>query len=253
MRMWNVAPRLLPATIGMLAVVLAAKSASLVGSMIGQGGSAELIASALAGPHDTPAKGAGRGTKPPPKPAGHGDHGKPAASEPPPAAAIPPVPTGPPPVSESEKAVLLDLRERRLELEARETTLASREAMLTAAEGKLSARVEELQALQKRLEALDAGQKRHDDNAWQSLVKVYEAMKPRDAAAIFNDLAMPVLLSVVDRMKEAKAAAILAAMSPEKAREVTTQLASARTRATAATTEIGGKPPPPGKIPGSGT
>ena len=27
-------------------------------------------------------------------------------------------------------------------------------------------------------------------------------MKPRDAATIFNDLDMPVLLAVVDRMKE---------------------------------------------------
>jgi flagellar motility protein MotE (MotC chaperone) len=56
-------------------------------------------------------------------------------------------------------------------------------------------------------------------------------MKPRDAAAIFNDLDMQVLLQVVDRMKEAKAAAVMAAMQPEKARQVTTELAQMRTRA----------------------
>ena len=48
-------------------------------------------------------------------------------------------------------------------------------------------------------------------------------MKPRDAAAIFNDLDMPVLLQVLDRMKEAKAAPILAAMQPDRAREATTE------------------------------
>ena len=44
----------------------------------------------------------------------------------------------------------------------------------------------------------------HEDASWQGLVKLYEAMKPRDAATIFNDLEMPVLLQVVDRMKEAR-------------------------------------------------
>ena len=61
-------------------------------------------------------------------------------------------------------------------------------------------------------------------------MKLYETMKPRDAATIFNDLDMPVLLSVVDRMKDAKAAPVLAAMQPDKAREVTTKLAALRTK-----------------------
>ena len=97
-------------------------------------------------------------------------------------------------------------------------------------EQKLSARVAELQALQKKLEALDAARKEREDASWQGLVKLYEAMKPRDAATIFNDLEMPVLLQVVDRMKEAKAAPVLAAMQPDKARDVTAKLAQMRTQ-----------------------
>jgi flagellar motility protein MotE (MotC chaperone) len=58
-------------------------------------------------------------------------------------------------------------------------------------------------------------------------------MKPKDAAIIFNDLQMPVLLQVMNRMKEAKAALVLAAMTPDRAREVTGELAKLRT----------GKPP----------
>ena len=54
-------------------------------------------------------------------------------------------------------------------------------------------------------------------------------MKPKDAATIFNDLQMPVLLQVLDRMKEAKTAAVMAAMSPDKARDVTAELAQMRT------------------------
>jgi flagellar motility protein MotE (MotC chaperone) len=90
--------------------------------------------------------------------------------------------------------------------------------------------VTELQALQIKLEALEATRKDHEDASWQGLVKLYEAMRPRDAATIFNDLEMPVLLQVVDRMKEAKAAPVLAAMQPDKARDLTAKLAQMRTK-----------------------
>ena len=150
---------------------------------------------------------------------------------PPPSTAAPkPAADTPPPITDGERAVLLELRKRRQELDARETALVARESVLAAAEQKISARVAELQALQKKLEALDAARQQREDAGWQGLVKVYETMKPRDAAAIFNDLDMPVLLQVVDRMKEAKAAPVMAAMQPDKAREVTKKLADMRTR-----------------------
>jgi len=230
-------PRLLPATIAMLAVVLVAKSGFLVHTAITSG---QPIAAAWAAGSEAPA--------PTQKPAAAAAEKKPATPEPPIAEAVP---SGPPPVTDSEKAVLLELRERRRELETREATLAARESMLAAAETKLSERVGQLQALQKKLESLDASHRQQEDVAWQGLVKVYEAMKPRDAAAIFNDLGMPVLLSVVGRMKEAKAAAVLAAMLPEKARDVTTQLALSRTKA-ASSVESGDTPsltPEPVKTP----
>jgi flagellar motility protein MotE (MotC chaperone) len=126
--------------------------------------------------------------------------------------------------------VLLELRQRRQELDARDAAVTARESMLTAAEQKLTARVAELQALQKKLVAMEAARKEREDVSWQGLVKLYEAMKPRDAATIFNDLDMPVLLQVVDRMKEAKAAPVLAAMQPDKARDLTAKLAQMRTQ-----------------------
>ena len=153
-----------------------------------------------------------------------------AEAPPSPAAAPKPAADTPPPVTDAERAVLLELRHRRQELDARETALVAREFVLAAAEQKISARVAELQSLQKKLEVLDAARQQREDAGWQGLVKVYETMKPRDAAAIFNDLDMSVLLQVVDRMKEAKAAPVMAAMQPDKAREVTKKLADMRTR-----------------------
>jgi flagellar motility protein MotE (MotC chaperone) len=141
--------------------------------------------------------------------------------------------SGGPPISDSERAVLLELRARRQQLEAREQALAAREAVLAATDKKLSERVAELKALQTRLEALEAGRRERDEVSWRGLVKVYETMKPRDAATIMNELDLPVLLAVIDRMKEAKTAPILAAMQPDRARQVTAELALQRQRANA--------------------
>ena len=163
------------------------------------------------------------------------DHGKPPATTeaklPPP----PPVTKGPPPVSESEKILLQQLRQRRSDLDARAEAVAARESILAATEQRLNARVVELQTLQKKLETLDAAQKQKEDAGWQGLVKLYEAMKPKDAATIFNDLAMPVVLQVLDRMKDAKAAPVMAAMNPDKARDITAELARLRTGRTPTT------------------
>ena len=63
---------------------------------------------------------------------------------------------------------------------------------------------------------------------------LYQSMKPRQAAKIFDQLRMSVLLAVVDRMDARRAAAILAAMQPDRAREVTDRLAALRLRRDAA-------------------
>jgi flagellar motility protein MotE (MotC chaperone) len=200
--------RLLPITIFGVASLLAVKSTELVRAAV----TPAVTVAQVVRPASAPA--------PPPPP----------APSPLPSAGKPPDNAGAPPVTDAERTVLLELRQRRQELDQRESALAARESLMTAAEQKLSARVVELQALQQKLEALEATAKQREDAGWQGLVKVYEAMKPRDAATIFNDLDMPVLLQVVDRMKEAKAAAILAAMQPDKARDLTTQLAQLRTK-----------------------
>ena len=205
--------RLLPLTIFAMAGLLVLKSAQLVHAAAGSE-QPTTTAPATAAPAHAPAVEAPKTPSPQ------------AATVPKP----PEVTPGPPPISDGERTVLLELRQRRLELDGREATLAARESVLVATELKLSARVAELQSLQKKLEGLEAAREQREDASWRGLVKVYEAMKPRDAAVIFNDLDMPVLLQVVDRMKEAKASPVLAAMLADKARELTTKLADMRTR-----------------------
>ena len=112
--------------------------------------------------------------------------------------------------------------------------MVAREAMQVAAERRLNERVTELTALQTRLEQLEQTRRERDDANWRGLVKTYETMRPRDAATILNELDSPVLLQVLDRMKEAKAALVLAAMLPDRARAATAGLAQLRSRSVAA-------------------
>jgi flagellar motility protein MotE (MotC chaperone) len=140
-------------------------------------------------------------------------------------------------VSEAERSVLLDLRERREALDARAKELDQRSAELAAADRRLNDRVQQLSALQSRLESLEAEREKHKAENWAGLVKVYEAMKPREAAAIFDSLDMQVLLQVLDRMQERRVAPVLAAMQPDRARLATQLLAEMRTKAIT--------PPPP--------
>ena len=59
----------------------------------------------------------------------------------------------------------------------------------------------------------------------QQLVAIYEKMKGKDAAKIFDRLDQDVMLKVAVRMREAKLATILAKMDAGRARFLTTELA----------------------------
>ncbi len=144
----------------------------------------------------------------------------------------------PAPPSAAERALLEELRARRVALDAREQALVVRESVLVATEQRLARRVEELTALQQRLEVLDKAAREREDAGWRGLVRIYENMRPRDAARIFNELEMVTLVEVVDRMKERTAAPILAGMEPDKAKALTAELA--RRRAGGARAEAGG-------------
>ena len=53
----------------------------------------------------------------------------------------------------------------------------------------------------------------------ENLVKIYETMKPEEAARIFETLDMPVLLGVVQRMKPARTAPIWRKWPPKRPRK----------------------------------
>lgn len=139
-------------------------------------------------------------------------------------------PTAPPePQYTEEKLELLkNLTKRREELEARERNMALQAVALEAAAKKMDERAKELKALEEQASLIIDEYLNKDKEKVKSLVKIYENMKPKDAARIFETMDMPIILEVVSNMKEAKAAPILAKMKPESAKNITTQIAEKR-------------------------
>lgn len=130
--------------------------------------------------------------------------------------------------SESEMQVLQSLSKRREELVGRERQLEMRETMLKATEQRVDQKIAKLSSLQSEIQKLLHQNDQAEEERLRSLVKVYEAMKPKDAARIFENLDQNVLLDVTERMKEAKIAPILASMDPAAAQAVTVKLATRR-------------------------
>jgi flagellar motility protein MotE (MotC chaperone) len=135
--------------------------------------------------------------------------------------------------SAGERALLERLQERRQELDARARALDLRESMLKAAEKKLEAQA----AVEKAEEAKGgtmggpsggpmAQRKEEVENTrFKGVVTMYETMKPKDAAKIFDRLDIKVLLEVASQIKPQRMSEIMAQMSPEAAERLTVELA----------------------------
>jgi len=138
------------------------------------------------------------------------------------------LPPDPLSMTDEEVDLLQSLARRREELELRARRVDEREVLLQAAERRIEEKVADLTALQKNIETLLQQHQEQTESQYQSLVKIYENMKPKDAARIFEELDMAILLPVIERMKERKTAPILAKMDAEKAKAITTELAERR-------------------------
>lgn len=131
-------------------------------------------------------------------------------------------------VTDSELDILQKLADRRTELNRRSRQLDTREKLLQATENRLESKIVDLKQIQDTISKL---LKKHDEEKeakMRSVVKIYEKMKPKDAARIFEELELPILLDMVERMREAKTASIIAKMTSRKAKAITAALAHRR-------------------------
>lgn len=131
-------------------------------------------------------------------------------------------------LTKSELDLLQNLAQRRDALMTREKELDLKESLLAAAAKQVDEKIATLKALEAKISGLLKQRDEEEEQSLRSLVKVYETMKPNEAARIFEQLDMTILLSVVERMKEAKLALVLAQVSPTKAKAVTAALVARR-------------------------
>jgi len=126
--------------------------------------------------------------------------------------------------SPAELDVLKQLADRREQLEKRSRDLDTRESLVKVTEQRVDQKIKEMETLRLQLQSMVTQASEAQQTQLDNLVKIYETMKPEDAARIFEKLDMPVLLGVVQRMKPKSVAPIMAKMASEKAKEVTDAL-----------------------------
>jgi flagellar motility protein MotE (MotC chaperone) len=232
-------PRILPlvgvAVAGVLAVNALAGARSLPDMMSGAKAFAEEAAKPLKGGKKAEAEAA-KAEADAAAPAA-GDAAKDASAVLPPGGAVaaaPPTPACAPTAAElakeaglspAELQVLQNLGARRGQLDQRENDLDTQLALMAAAEAKLDAKVQALNGLKSDIQGLmgqaDAKQQAEVDR----MVKVFEGMKPKDAAPRMVLLDDKVRLPIAAKMKEKSLSAVLAQMSPADAKTLTEALA----------------------------
>lgn len=128
-------------------------------------------------------------------------------------------------LSPAELQVLQNLGARRGQLDQREADLSTQLALLAAAEAKLDAKAKVLTGLKNDVQALLAQANGREAAEVDRLVKVFEGMKPKDAAARMAILEDGVRLPIAAKMKERSLSAIIGQMPVNDAKKLTESLA----------------------------
>ncbi|HEY9011528.1 MAG TPA: hypothetical protein VIN06_10950, partial [Devosia sp.] len=120
----------------------------------------------------------------------------------------------------AEEALLERLGQRRTELDAREQELDMRMALVKAAEKRINERTAVLQQLEARIDALVDQTQEAEKEQFKGIIAMYETMKPKEAASIFDELDLNTLLRVARAMNPRKMSPIMAKMNPTKAKDL---------------------------------
>ena len=131
-----------------------------------------------------------------------------------------PIPTG------AERAILERLQQRREELDSRARELEMRENLIQSAEKRIDTHLNELKDIETQIKTDTAQKNQGADARLKALITMYESMKARDAAKIFNGLEDRVLVEVASKINPRTMAEIMAQMQADVAQRLTVELAS---------------------------
>lgn len=122
-------------------------------------------------------------------------------------------------------ALAAALTKRQDHVALQEAALADRMAALALAESAIETRITEMAAVEAKLsETLSLADGAAEDDLAR-LTAVYEAMKPKDAAALFETMAPEFAAGFLGRMRADAAAAVMTGLSPKSAYGISVLLA----------------------------
>ncbi|MCA6295871.1 MAG: hypothetical protein IM595_00980 [Phenylobacterium sp.] len=148
-------------------------------------------------------------------------------------------------LSPAELQILQSLGARRGQLDQREADFNTQLALLAAAEAKLDAKVKTLNGIKSDIQGLLKAGDEQEAAEVARMVKVFESMKPKDAAPRMVLLEDSVRLPIAAKMKEKSLGLILAQMPPAEAKKLTESLANRFEPARAAANASGAASPAP--------
>jgi flagellar motility protein MotE (MotC chaperone) len=128
--------------------------------------------------------------------------------------------------SPTEKVLLEKLGARRDALRQKSNELDLREKMLGEAERKLETGLGDLKKAEDKIDSAAKAKEDAEKQGLKNIVTMYESMKPKDAARVFDRLGHDVLVPIVLAMNPRKMAEVLAVMQPETAERLTVALAN---------------------------
>lgn len=126
--------------------------------------------------------------------------------------------------TQSEIMILQELAERRETLDLRAQAIDKRAIQLKVTEEEINKKLQQLKEYEQKLQKLVSVYSEQEKANIDSMVKLYSAMKPKDAARIFNTLDINITVALLKGMKPSASSAILAQMESQKAQAVTAEL-----------------------------
>jgi flagellar motility protein MotE (MotC chaperone) len=128
--------------------------------------------------------------------------------------------------------ILQKLGERRKKLEELERQLNMREDLLKASEDRIGRRIDEMKKIEDKIGDAAKSKEAAKKQELADLVKMYESMKPKDAARVFDKLEIGLLGDIARQMNPKKLGDVVSKMLPEQAERLTVELANRSQAAT---------------------
>ena len=118
------------------------------------------------------------------------------------------------------EVIFAEIQSERQLLEEQKTAILEREAKLQIGRQTIEIEAQKLTVLKTKLEELLGKVEKAQNDDVDRLVNLYKSMKPKEAAAIINELDMAATVLILGTMPERDAAPILANIDPSRARAI---------------------------------